>query len=123
MNNVNLIGRLTRDPEIRRTQDGKAIANYTIAVDRFGEGADFIRCVSFGKTAEFAERWLKKGTKIALTGRIQSRTYEKDGGRREVVEVVVSNTEFVERKQEDPPEAPDDFITVPDDIDDEVPFV
>lgn len=120
MNNVNLIGRLTRDPEIRWAQDGKAIANYTIAVNRFGEGADFIPCVTFGKGAEFAEKWLHKGMKIAVTGRIQTGSYEKDGRKVNTWEINVRDQEFCEKKRAETPEDfIDAFVEVPEG---EVPF-
>ena len=86
MNKVILMGRLTRDPEVRYSQgeQATAVARYTLAVDRRGRSqensADFIPCVAFGKAAEFAERYLHKGTKIVLTGRIQTGSYtNKDG--------------------------------------------
>ena len=89
MNKVNLLGRLTRDPEIRYSQgnDQMAIARYTLAVDRRfkreGEQtADFISCVAFGKAAEFTEKYLKKGTKIAATGRIQTGSYTNRDGQK-----------------------------------------
>ena len=90
MNKVILMGRLTRDPEIRYSQgeQATAIARYTIAVDRRfkrnndGQNADFIGCVAFGRQAEFAEKYLHKGTKIALTGRIQTGSYTNRDGQK-----------------------------------------
>ena len=88
MNKIILAGRLTRDPEIRYAQQSNtAIARYTLAVDRLvkreGEPqADFLRCVAFGRTAEFAEQYLRKGTKIAVTGRIQTGSYTNSDGQR-----------------------------------------
>ena len=80
MNKVILIGRLTANPEMRYTQNEKPVASYSLAVDRQGEGADFINCVAWNKNAEFASKYLTKGTKIAIEGRIQSRSYDdKDG--------------------------------------------
>ncbi len=107
MNKVILMGRLTRDPEIRYSQgdNAMAIARYTLAVDRrFNRNgdentADFIGCVAFGKSAEFAERYLHKGTKIALTGRIQTGSYtNKDGVKVYTTDVIVEDQEFVESK-------------------------
>lgn len=118
MNNVVLIGRLTKDPEIRSTTGGTAIARYTLAVDRRfkrdGEpSADFITCKAWSHNAEFAEKWLKKGVKIAVTGRIETGSYEGKNGKVYTTEVVVESQEFVERKADRP--APDDFAPVPDD--------
>jgi single-strand DNA-binding protein len=106
MNKVILMGRLTRDPEVRYSagENALAIARYTLAVDRRfrrdGEAsADFIQCVSFGRTAEFAEKYLKQGTKIAITGRIQTGSYtNKDGNKVYTTEVVVEEQEFAESK-------------------------
>ncbi len=109
MNRVILMGRLTRDPDIRYTQGDNpmCIARYTLAVDRRfsrnagndGNNADFIPCVAFGKTAEFTERYLKKGTKMAVTGRIQTGSYtNKDGVKVYTTEVVVEDQEFAESK-------------------------
>lgn len=102
MNSVVLIGRLTKDPEVRVSQDGGAIARYSLAVDRRKKdsGADFISCVAFGKGAEFAEKYLKKGTKIGVTGRIQTGSYtNKDGQKVYTTDVIVDTHEFVESKK------------------------
>ncbi len=157
MNKVILMGRLTRDPEVRYSQGDSplAIARYTLAVDRRqarnnnGEEqtADFINCVAFGRTAEFAERYLHKGTKIAVTGRIQTGSYtNKDGVRVYTTEVVVEEHEFAESKNASsnneggfnggyngggyaggnntsaPSGAGDGFMNIPDGIDEELPF-
>ena len=106
MNKVILMGRLTRDPEVRYTQgdNAMAIARYSLAVDRRfkrdGEpDADFINCVAFGKAGEFAEKYLKKGTKIAVVGRIQTGSYtNKDGQKVYITDVIVEETEFVESR-------------------------
>ena len=109
MNKVILMGRLTRDPEIRYTQGDNSMcsARYTLAVDRRfnrnagndGNNADFIPCVAFGKSGEFAERYLKKGTKMAITGRIQTGSYtNKDGVKVYTTEVVIEDQEFAESK-------------------------
>ena len=109
MNKAILMGRLTRDPEIRYTQGDNpmCIARYTLAVDRRfnrnagndGNNADFIPCVCFGKTAEFVEKYLKKGTKMAVTGRIQTGSYtNRDGVKVYTTEVVVDDQEFAESK-------------------------
>ncbi len=107
MNKVILMGRLTRDPEIRYSQGQEpiAIARYTLAVDRRiksgnnEQTADFVQCVSFGRTAEFAEKYFKQGTKIAISGRIQTGSYtNKDGNKVYTTEVVVEEQEFAESK-------------------------
>lgn len=99
MNKVLLIGRLTNDPEIKYTQEGNAIARHTLAVDK-KEGADFIGCVAFGKSAEFAEKYLKKGTKVAIEGRIQTGSYtNSDGKKVYTTDVVIEKYEFCESKK------------------------
>lgn len=143
MNKVILIGRLTRDPEVRYSQgdSSTAIARYSLAVDRrfkkAGEAeADFINCVTFGKSAEFAEKYLKQGTKIAVVGRIQTGSYtNKDGQKVYTTDVVVEEHEFAESKasssdgglQSTSRPAPsqaigDGFMNIPDGLDEELPF-
>ena len=147
MNKVILMGRLTRDPEVRYSQGATstAIARYTLAVDRRfkkeGETtADFISCVAFGKSGEFAERYLKQGTKIVISGRIQTGSYtNREGQKVYTTEVVVEEQEFAESKvasqnnsqasaagqQQAPPPMPTDkdgFMQIPDGIDEELPF-
>lgn len=98
MNKAILIGRLTRDPEVRYTQQQTAVARYTLAVDRAGrEGADFINCVAFGKPGEFAEKYLRQGIKIAVWGHIQTGSYtNKDGKKVYTTDVVVTEHDFME---------------------------
>ncbi|MFR8739155.1 MAG: single-stranded DNA-binding protein [Eubacterium sp.] len=139
MNKVVLMGRLTRDPEVRYSTSGDsqlAIARYTLAVDRRfkkdGEAtADFIRCVAFGKSGEFAEKYLHQGTKVVIEGRIQTGSYQdKDGKTVYTTEVVVENHEFAESKRvseengvNPPPVDSDGFMTIPDNVDDSgLPF-
>ena len=138
MNKVILMGRLTRDPEVRYTQgdNAMAIARYSLAVDRRfkrdGEpDADFINCVAFGKSGEFAEKYLKKGTKIAVVGRIQTGSYtNKDGQKVYTTDVVVEEQEFAESKnssssdnnQSAPANKDMGFMNIPDSIDEELPF-
>lgn len=106
MNKVILMGRLTRDPEVRYGQgpDTSAIARYTLAVDRRfrtdnGPTADFIGCITFGKSAEFAEKYLRQGIKIAITGRIQTGSYtNREGKKVYTTDVVVEEQEFAESK-------------------------
>ena len=137
MNKVILIGRLTADPEIRATQSGKTVASYRLAVDRAFKSesqpeADFINCVAFGKGAEFAEKYLHKGMKIALEGRIQTRSYDdRDGKKVYVTEIIVDHHEFCESKKAADsgsytcnyaaPQAQGGFAEIPDD-DGELPF-
>jgi single-strand DNA-binding protein len=114
MNKVILMGRLTRDPDVRYSQgeNAMAIARYTLAVDRRTKGnkeaeqtADFISCVTFGKTAEFVEKYLKKGTKVAITGRIMTGSYtNKDGQKVYTTEVCVEEHEFAESRQNSAPQ-------------------
>ena len=132
MNKVILIGRLTADPEIRATQECKAVGTYTLAVDRrvakSDQKADFIRCQVWEKKAEFAEKYLKKGTKIAITGRIQTGSYtDRDGKKVFTTDVVVEDQEFCESKGASAPEAPkkaedDGFMDIPAGLDEGLPF-
>ena len=103
MNKVIMMGRLTRDPEVRYSNDNKAVANFTLAVDRRFKrdgdpDADFFFCTAFGKIAEFAEKYLKKGTKIVLDGHLQNDTYEKDGQKKTTTKIMVDSCEFAESK-------------------------
>ena len=150
MNKVILMGRLTRDPEVRYSQgeNSLAIARYTLAVDRRnvrGSGddstADFINCVAFGRSGEFAEKYFRKGTKLLVTGRIQTGSYtNRDGVKVYTTEVVVEDQEFAESKgsssgdnggysggnnnyrRPEPSGAGDGFMNIPDGIDEELPF-
>lgn len=124
MNFVCLIGRLTKDPETRASADGKIVARYTLAVDRRGEGADFIPCVCFGKSAEFAEKYLSKGMKIAVMGRIQTGSYTgKDGKKVYTTDIIVSEQEFCEKKGQTEKTTEEDFVSIPDGVNDEgLPF-
>lgn len=153
MNKVILIGRLTRDPDIRwsQGQDQTCIARFTLAVDRRfkqegQQAADFISCIAFGKTAEFVEKYLKQGTKIAATGRIQTGSYtNRDGVRVYTTDVIIEEMEFAESKKDsggnqnqteqsrEPQREPsyrqqgmtmdhDGFMNIPEGIDEELPF-
>ena len=149
MNRVILMGRLTRDPNISYSQSGDnmAIARFTLAVDRRGrrqdgadqQNADFIGCVCFGRQAEFAEKYLRQGTKVAVTGRIQTGSYtNKDGQKVYTTDVVLDDIEFAESKntqgggdsnysyqapqRPNPSAAGDGFMNIPDGIDEELPF-
>ena len=119
MNKVILIGRLTKDPMVNRSNEGKAFARYTLAVDRRSKDntADFISCVVFDRRAEFAEQYLKKGTKIAVTGRIQTGKYtNREGQTVYTTDVVVDEQEFCESKGTQQQEPQDEFESVPDDF-------
>ncbi len=152
MNKVILMGRLTRDPDIRYSQgeNSTAVARYTLAVDRrfrrdADQTADFISCVAFGRSAEFAEKYFRQGLKVVVTGRIQTGSYtNRDGVKVYTTDVVVEDQEFAESKnasggepqaysapqrpQPAPgpgPSAPDlddGFMNIPDGIDEELPF-
>ena len=155
MNKVILMGSLTRDPEVRYTagDSSTAVARYTLAVDRRfrreGErNTDFVGCVSFGKSAEFAEKYLRQGTKIVITGRIQTGSYtDREGRKVYTTDVVVEDQEFAESKttqdnrqsnpgagrpqggegahadrRPQPSVGPDGFMNIPDGIDEELPF-
>jgi len=143
MNRVILMGRLTRDPNISYSQggDNMAIARFTLAVDRRGkkdndeQTADFIGCVCFGRQAEFSEKYLRQGTKVAVTGRIQTGSYtNKDGQKVYTTDVVLDDIEFAESKgNNDSNSAPsrpepsntdkDGFMNIPDGMGEELPFV
>ena len=144
MNKVVLMGRLTRNPDVRYSQGEKAtcVARYTLAVNRRfrregDQDADFINCVAFGRQGEFAEKYLKQGTKIVISGRIQTGSYtNRDGVKVYTTDVVVEECEFAESKNaagdnsgftpSDRPSpssaAGDGFMNIPDGIDEELPF-
>ena len=144
MNKVILVGRLTRDAEVRYSQgeNQSAVARFSLAVDRRGrrdgqeQTADFINCVAFGKTAEFLERYGRKGTKFILEGRIQTGSYtNKDGQKVYTTDVVAEQVEFAESKGSGngdggfvggpAPMAADPgtgFMNIPDGIDEKLPF-
>ena len=152
MNKVILMGRLTRDPEVRYSQNSEspmAVARFSLAVDRRvnrnnndGQTADFINCVAFGRSGEFVERYLRKGTKVVLTGRIQTGSYtNRDGVKVYTTDIVAEDIEFAESKnasanngdysgfgggmsasRPEPVSAGDGFMNIPDGIDEELPF-
>lgn len=139
MNKVILIGRLTSEPEIRYTagENGTAVARYTLAVDRRynreQQSADFLRCAAFGKAAEFAEKYLHKGTKIAVTGHLQTGKYtNKNGVEIYSTDVIIEEQEFAESKKNSQGSSNDGsrpgqssgegFMDIPDDIADGLPF-
>ena len=131
MNKVILMGRLTKDPEIRDAA-GTTVGRYSLAVDRRHtqenqQTADFINVVTFGKAAEFAEKYLKKGTKVLLTGRLQTGSYtNKDGVKVYTTDVIAEDQEFTEKKSDGSsnraPSAFDGFTEGPEGIEDDLPF-
>lgn len=153
LNHITIMGRLTRDPELRRTGSGVAVASFTVAVDRdFGKNengekeTDFIDCVAWRNTAEFVSKYATKGRMVAVSGRLQIRSWtDKDGNKRRTAEVVADNVYFGDSKREESssnsysgcnysapasstyggysvPAAPaSDFVTL-DDVDAQLPF-
>ncbi len=157
MNKVVLMGRLTRDPEVRYStgENAQAIARYTLAVDRRfarrdnpnAQTADFISCVAFGKSAEFAEKYFRQGSRITVSGRIQTGSYtDRDGRKVYTTDVVIEEQEFAESKnsaseqhgqqrpaqqkqdqpaaaaQSKPSNSEDDFMNIPDSDYEGLPF-
>jgi single-strand DNA-binding protein len=132
------MGRSTRDPEIRYGANSNAVASFSIAVDRRfkREGqpdADFFNCVAFGKTADFCEKYIKKGTKVVIDGEIQNNNYtNKDGQEVRTVQIIANSIEFAESKnnqqgnqqkaepQNEP--TPNDFLQIPDNVAENLPF-
>ena len=139
MNSVQLMGRLTRDPEIRYTNGGTSFAKFSLAVDRRfkqegGPTADFINCTAFGKTAEFIEKYFSKGKMLALNGRIQTGNYtNNDGQKIYTTDVIVENVEFCGGRSDGMRDNDDSssintnldengFMSIPDGIEEELPF-
>ena len=134
MNSVQLIGRLTREPSVHTSQEGQKIAKYYLAVQRKGKdaGADFIPCTCFGKAAEFVEKYLAKGVKVAVEGKIMTGSYndKKTGNKVYTVEVAVNSHEFMESKANNPQkqsvpqvdQTADAYMDIPDGFSEEVPF-
>ena len=113
MNTAILLGRLTKDPELRNTQSGAAVASFTVAVDRKFKDAsgkrqtDFLPCIAWKQTAEFVQKYLKKGSMIGVVGNIQTRSYDgQDGQKRYVTEIVVDEVHFAGEKREQNDDAP-----------------
>ena len=128
MNRISLIGRLCKDPEVRYANKGTTIASIKFAVDRRfkKEGqpeADFFKCVAFGKQAEFVEKYLKKGTKMFISGEMQNNDYEKDGQKVYGFQVVINEMEFCESKKNASDESGDSgFVNVTPVDEEELPF-
>jgi single-strand DNA-binding protein len=131
LNQCNFIGNVGRDPEIRFTQDGKAIANFSIAVTEKWSGnekTEWVRCVAFGKTAEVISDYVKKGTPLFITGRMQNRQWEKDGVTRYTTEIVVNQIQMLGKTSDTQPSGHRGGCGgavaggVPDDDDSSIPF-
>lgn len=144
MNNVSLVGRLVRDPEVRYGQnESVSVAKFSLAVERKWKRdgdptVDFINCTVFGKSAEFTEKYFRKGMRVAITGRIQTGSYKnKDGQTVFTTEIIVESQEIAQSKSENNESSAhsnseagkspygssgDDFMSIPDGIDDELPF-
>ena len=138
MNKVILMGRLTRDPEMRYGQSGTGVASFSIAVDRRFKRdgqpeADFFNCTAFGKQGEFVEKYLKKGTKVLLEGEIQQNNYtNRDGQEVRSYQVITNSIEFAESKnaagnggdysQAPSTDAGSDFLNIPENVDEQLPF-
>ena len=124
LNRIDLMGRLTADPELRRTNNGKAVTSFTLAVDRdFGDKeTDFIECVAWQNTAEFVSKYFTKGRMAVVSGRLQIRSWnDKDGNKRKTAEVVADNVYFGDSKKDSAPSIPSDFSVIHDD-DSHLPF-
>lgn len=151
MNNVNLIGRLTRDPDVRQTQSGKTVARFTLAVDRGQDAADFIPCQAWDKTAQIIEKHFKKGRRMGVSGSLISGKYDdRDGKTVYTLDVNVQRVDFCDskndsaaaegtgkpqeraqahvrantqpRRETPADDIPDGFLNIPEGIDDELPF-
>ena len=129
MNAIHLMGRLTASPEVTSSASGTTIARFTVAVDRrfAKEGqqkTDFFNCSAFGKLAEFVEKYLKKGTKVVLSGEMRLDTVQKDGKNVTYPKVAVNEIEFAESKKTDSGEVKteNEFINIPDGLVEELPF-
>lgn len=123
MNTVCIMGNLTKDPELRYTQTQKSVASFTVAVSAGRNEAYFIPCVAWENTADFVAKYFKKGQQIAVSGELTQRTYESNGQKRTVIEVLARKTDFCGRREEakqDPMNDLNEFIPAPDE--DELPF-
>ncbi len=121
MNIAFITGRLTKDPESRQAKE-TTVTRFTVAANRPTEGTDFIPCVVFGKSAEAAARYLKKGMKVEITGSIRTGSYEKDGQKVYTTEIAVSRWEFGESKRNAEQAENEGFMRIPAGIEDEIPF-
>ena len=123
MNKTITMGRLTDEPKVSQTQSGKKVAKFNMAVDRIGEGTDYPSFIAWEKRAEFIENYCHKGTKLLIEGHIQTGSYEKDGKKVYTTDIIVEKTEFCEKKSAEQPANPtDEFMKIPDGIDEQIPF-
>lgn len=124
MNKTISMGNLTDDPVIRTTPTGKKVAEFTLALNRGKDGADFPRFIAWEKKAEFVENYCHKGMKVLVEGRIQTGSYDKDGRKIYTTDIICENIEFCEKKKTDsePPRENNDFMSIPDGIGEEMPF-
>ena len=129
MNKTISCGNMTKDPKITTTTSGKKMAEFTLALNRFKEGADFPRFIAWEKDAERIESWAHKGSKLLVEGRIQTGSYEKDGKKVYTTDIVCERIEFLDKKPKDesegqPKENPaDDWMSIPEGVQEELPFM
>lgn len=125
MNKTQLIGRVTKDLDLTQTANS-CYCKFTVAVNRRkkDDGADFINCTAWGKTAEVMTKYVHKGDRVALVGHIQTGSYEKDGRKHYTTDVIVDELEFLESKKQETTqnENPDDFLTIPEGAESDLPF-
>ena len=126
MNHVTMLGRLCKEPEIRRGNTngkGYVVAGFFIAVDRRfqKDKTDFFNCTAFGKTAEFIEKYISKGNRIAIGGSLQNEQYEKDGKKLTSTKIIVDEIDFADSKKE-PEKSEDDVVSIPEGIEGDLPF-
>jgi len=120
MNTVNIVGRLSADPELRSTQSGKNVLSFTVAVRRDKENTDWINCIAWEKTAELISNYFQKGSEIGITGRIQTSSFEdKQGNKRKTTDVIVNQITFIGSKSEAKPTNTKSTDTAPTEISDE----
>lgn len=126
MNQVNELGRLTRDPETRYSAEGKAVSRFTLAVNMPNGKAEFFPVVAFDKLGEFCEKHLKKGRQVVVSGSLHNNDWEKDGQKHRQTEIIAKNIYFADSKPQDAAggsePADDGFMNIPDGIDEELPF-
>ena len=124
MNHVVLIGRITKDVELKKTSTGKSVVSFTLAVNRRGDEADFPNCIAWEKTAEIIHKYARKGSQIAVSGSIQTRTYDDASGKRVyITEVLAREVQLLDSKKPQEEKQNDDFMTPTIDVSsDDLPF-
>ena len=122
MNKTISMGNLTDDPKIRRTASGKKVAEFTLALNRGKDGADYPRFIAWEQKADLIEKYCHKGMKLLVEGRIQTGSYEKDGKKVYTTDIVADSIEFCERKKEEPRENPEEFVKIPEGLEEDMPF-